>query len=111
MPGVNLTRDEAALRSSLVKTHSYQIDLDLTTSAETFIAKTCVKFSGLKPGQSTFIDALGKRVISASLNGVAFEVKDYDGQTIHLPPLAAENELCLEIEVFIQIQVKVCTDS
>ena len=98
MPGVNLTRDEAALRSSLVKTHSYQIDLDLTTSAETFIAKTCVKFSGLKPGQSTFIDALGKRVISASLNGVAFEVKDYDGQTIHLPPLAAENELCLEIE-------------
>ena len=98
VPGVNLTRDEAALRSSLVKTHSYQIDLDLTTSAETFIAKTCVKFSGLKPGQSTFIDALGKRVISASLNGVAFEVKDYDGQTIHLPPLAAENELCLEIE-------------
>ena len=98
MPGVNLTRDEAALRSSLVKTHSYQIDLDLTTSAETFIAKTCVKFSGLKPGQSTFIDALGKRVISASLNGVAFEVTDYDGQTIHLPPLAAENELCLEIE-------------
>ena len=98
MPGVNLTRDEAALRSSLVKTHSYQIDLDLTTSAETFNAKTCVKFTGLKPGQSTFIDALGKRVISASLNGVAFEVKDYDGQTIHLPPLAAENELCLEIE-------------
>ena len=98
MPGVNLTRDEAATRSSLVKTHSYRIDLDLTTSAQTFIAKTCVKFSGLKPGQSTFIDALGKRVISASLNGVAFEVKDYDGQTIHLPPLAAENELCLEIE-------------
>ena len=98
MPGVNLTRDEAALRSSLVKTHSYQIDLDLTTSAETFIAKTCVKFKGLMPGQSTFIDALGKRVISASLNGVEFEVKDYDGQTIHLPPLAAENELCLEIE-------------
>ena len=98
MPGVNLTRDEAALRSSLVKTHSYRIDLDLTTSAETFIAKTCVNFAGLKPGQSTFIDALGKRVISASLNGVAFEVKNYDGQTIHLPPLAAENELCLEIE-------------
>ena len=98
MPGVNLTRDEAAARSSLVKTHSYRIDLDLTTSAQTFIAKTCVKFSGLKPGQSTFIDALGKRVISASLNGVAFEVKDYDGQTIHLPPLATENELCLEIE-------------
>ena len=100
MPGVNLTRDEAATRSTLVKTHSYRIDLDLTTSTETFIAKTCVKFSGLKPGQSTFIDAVGKRVIAASLNGVDFEVKDYDGQTIHLPALAAENELCLEIEAY-----------
>lgn len=98
MPGVNLTRDEAATRSTLVKTHSYRIDLDLTTSAQTFIAKTTVKFSGLKPGQSTFIDAVGKRVIAASLNGVALEVKDYDGQTIHLPSLAAENELIVEIE-------------
>jgi aminopeptidase N len=98
VPGVNLTRDEAATRSSLVKTHSYRIDLNLTTSAETFIATTCVKFSGLKPGQSTFIDAVGKRVISATLNGVAFEVKNYDGQTIHLPALAPENELVLEIE-------------
>ena len=98
MPGVNLTRDEAATRSTLVKTHSYRIDLDLTTSAETFIAKTTVKFSGLKPGQSTFIDAVGKRVVTATLNGVAFEVKDYDGESIHLPALAAENELFLEIE-------------
>jgi len=98
VPGVNLTRDEAATRSTLVKTHSYRIDLDLTSSAETFIAKTTVKFSGLIPGQSTFIDAVGKRVISATLNGVAFEVKDYDGETIHLPALAGENELFLEIE-------------
>jgi aminopeptidase N len=98
VPGVNLTRDEASTRSTLVKTHSYRIDLDLTTSAETFIAKTTVKFAGLKPGQSTFIDAVGKRVVTATLNGAAFDVKDYDGQTIHLPALAAENELFLEIE-------------
>ncbi|MFZ9658851.1 MAG: M1 family aminopeptidase, partial [Crocinitomicaceae bacterium] len=98
MPGVNLTREEAVTRSTLVKTHSYQIDLDLTTGPETFIAKTRVKFSGLKPGQSTFIDAVGKRVISATLNDVDFEVKDYDGETIHLPALAAENDLYLEIE-------------
>ena len=84
MPGVNLTRDEAATRSTLVKTHSYRIDLDLTTRAETFIAKTTVKFSGLKLGQSTFIDAVGKRVLTATLNGVAFDVKDYDGESIHL---------------------------
>ena len=98
MPGKNLTRDEAATRSTLIKTHSYRIDLDLISSAETFVTKTTVKFSGLKPGQSTFIDAVGKRVIAATLNGVAFDVKDYDGETIHLPALAAENELFLEIE-------------
>jgi aminopeptidase N len=98
VPGVNLTREEAVTRSALVKTHSYQIDLDLTTGPETFITKTRVRFSGLKPGQSTFIDAVGKRVISATLNGVDFEVKNYDGETIHLPPLAGENDLYLEIE-------------
>jgi len=98
VPGKNLTRDEAATRSTLVKTHSYRIDLDLISSTETFVTKTTVKFAGLKPGQSTFIDAVGKRVISATLNGVAFEVKDYDGESIHLPALAAENELFLEIE-------------
>jgi len=98
VPGKNLTRDEAATRSTLIKTHSYRIDLDLISSAETFVTKTTVKFSGLKPGQSTFIDAVGKRVIAATLNGVAFDVKDYDGETIHLPALAAENELFLEIE-------------
>ena len=98
MPGINLTRDEASTRSTLVKTHSYRIDLDLISSSETFTTKTTIKFSGLKPGQSTFIDAVGKRVISATLNGLAFDVKDYDGQTIHLPALDAENELFLEIE-------------
>ena len=98
MPGKNLTRDEAATRSTLVKTHSYRIDLDLISSTETFVTKTTIKFAGLKPGQSTFIDAVGKRVIAATLNGVAFEVKDYDGETIHLPALSAENELFLEIE-------------
>ena len=98
MPGKNLTRDEAATRSTLVKTHSYRIELDLISSAETFVTKTTIKFSGLKPGQSTFIDAVGKRVIAATLNGIAFDIKDYDGQSIRLPALAAENELFLEIE-------------
>jgi aminopeptidase N len=98
VPGKNLTRDEAATRSTLVKTHSYRIELDLISSAETFVTKTTIKFSGLKPGQSTFIDAVGKRVIAATLNGIAFDIKDYDGQSIRLPALAAENELFLEIE-------------
>ena len=45
MPGENLTRSEAELRSSLVDTHSYLVELDLTTGAETFRSKTTVRFS------------------------------------------------------------------
>ena len=36
MPGTNLTRDEAATRSSLIAVDSYDVTLDLTTGDETF---------------------------------------------------------------------------
>jgi aminopeptidase N len=98
VPGVNLTREEAKERSHSVKVHSYEIDLDLTSGTETFIVKTRIKFAGLKVGAPTFLDAVGKRVISATLNGQPFEVKDYDGETIHIPSLAAENDLFVELE-------------
>ena len=97
VPGVNLTRAEAQERSSLVKVHSYEVDLDLTTGAETFIVKTRVKFDGLKPGATTFIDAVGKSVIKAEFNGATFDTK-FDGESIFLPPLAATNELYVEFE-------------
>ena len=97
MSGINLTRAEAKERSALVKVHSYEIDLDLTTGDETFIVKTRVKFDGLQPGASTFIDAVGKRVISATLNGETFETK-FDGESIFLPALAATNDLYVELE-------------
>lgn len=98
MPGVNLTRAEAKERSALIKVDSYDVELDLTSGAETFISKTIIKFSSLKPGSTTFIDAVGKRVITATLNGSPLDVANYDGETIHLPSLAATNKLFLEIE-------------
>ena len=49
MPGTNIKQVEAAERSTIVKTESYRIDLDLTTGAENFRVKTTVKFAGLKP--------------------------------------------------------------
>jgi aminopeptidase N len=97
VPGVNLTRAEAQERSSILKVHSYEVDLDLTTGSETFIVKTRVKFEGLKPGATTFIDAVGKSVIKAEFNGVAFDTK-FDGESIYLPPLATSNELYVELE-------------
>lgn len=95
MPGTNIKQAEAAERSGLIKVSSYRIDLDLTTGAENFRVKTSIAFAGLKPGATTYIDCVGAKVISAKLNGVDFDPK-FDGETIFLPAIAAEN--ILEIE-------------
>jgi aminopeptidase N len=95
--GVNLKQIEAAQRSEILKVSSYVIDLDVTTGAETFLVKTNIKFAGLKPGATTFIDCVGKRVISAKLNGSDFDPK-FDGESIFLPAIAADNTLEIEHE-------------
>ena len=95
MPGTNIKQVEAAERSALIQVSSYAIDLDLTTGAENFRVKTMVRFTGLKPGATTYIDCVGARVISAKLNGADFDPR-FDGETIYLPALAAENVLEIE---------------
>jgi aminopeptidase N len=95
VPGTNIKQVEAAERSALIQVSSYAIDLDLTTGAENFRVKTTVKFAGRKPGATTYIDCVGARVISAKLNGADFDPR-FDGETIYLPALAAENVLEIE---------------
>ena len=95
MPGTNIKQIEAAERSAILRVESYQIDLDLTTGAENFRAITTINFTGLKPGSTTYIDCVGSKVISAKLNGADFDPK-FDGETIYLPAIAAQN--ILEIE-------------
>lgn len=98
MPGENLTRSEAELRSSVVSTHSYLVELDLTTGADTFRSKTTVKFAATKGG-STFIDAITAKVHSVELNGEQLEVSAVaDGLRIQLPELAAENTLVIDAD-------------
>jgi len=95
VPGTNIKQVEATERSAIIKVSSYAIDLDLTAGAENFRVKTTVKFAGLKPGATTYLDCVGARVISAKLNGADFDPR-FDGETIYLPPLAAENVLEIE---------------
>ena len=97
MPGINLTSAEAAERSKNLKIHHYQVDLDVTKGAETFYSKCVVTFSAT-PGSKTFIDACAKKVISAKLNGKDVDVSNYDGESIFLTDLAAENELVIELD-------------
>ncbi len=100
MPGENLTRSEAEVRSSIVSTHSYLVELDLTSGEETFRSKTTVRFSA-QQGSSTFIDAITSKVHSVILNGAALDT-DYvsDGVRISLSNLASENTLIVDAEAF-----------
>ncbi|MHC2184938.1 aminopeptidase N [Rathayibacter agropyri] len=93
MPGDNLTRSEAQQRASLIQVHDYDIALDLTRGAETFLSTTTVRFSATE-GAATFLDAIMRTVHSVTLNGVELDPADVaDGVRIRLDSLAQENEL------------------
>ena len=97
MPGLNSTRAEAAERAAHLSIKAYEVELDLTQGEEIFISHTVVKFTCNQPGYSTFIDAVGKSVISATLNGQVVDTANYDGESIFINNLAAENELVIKL--------------
>ncbi|MBF4462229.1 MULTISPECIES: aminopeptidase N [unclassified Rathayibacter] len=93
MPGDNLTRSEAQERASLIQVHDYDIALDLTRGAETFLSTTTVRFSATD-GASSFLDAITRTVHSVTLNGVELDPAEVaDGVRIRLDSLAVENEV------------------
>ncbi len=97
MPGSNLTQGEAADRAALLTVASYAIELDLTTSPETFRSVTTTRFACATPGASTFIDLVAPDVTAITLNGVTLDpATHFDGARIELPGLAAENELVVD---------------
>ncbi len=98
MPGLNLSRAEAKERADHLYVNSYVVTLDVTKGEETFYSKSEVSFTCSKPGYATFIDAVGRSVISATLNGVAVDTSNFDGESIFLTNLAADNLLVIEIE-------------
>ena len=94
MPGTNLTRDEAATRSSLIAVDSYDVTLDLTTGEETFGSTTVLRFSCRRPGSATFADLVGATVHSITLNGRSLDPAEvYADSRIALDDLAEDNEL------------------
>ena len=98
MPGLNLSRAEAKDRADHLYVNSYVVTLDVTQGEDTFYSKSEVSFTCNKPGYSTFIDAVGKKVISATLNGAAVDTTDFDGESIFLTDLATDNNLVIELE-------------
>jgi aminopeptidase N len=98
VPGLNLSRTEAKDRAEHLYVNSYAVTLDVTKGEETFYSKSEVSFTCNKPGYATFIDAVGRSVISATLNGAAVDVSGFDGESIFITNLAADNVLVIELE-------------
>jgi aminopeptidase N len=89
----NLTRNEARDRASLILVESYQVDLDLTGSTDTFASITTVTFASARPGESTFIDLTAQGVREITLNGQPVALEAFAHDRIALPGLEDRNEL------------------
>ncbi len=98
MSNQNLRRDEAAARSALITTHSYDISLDVRQAADPHVAgyasRSVISFSADVPGASTFLDFIGGEVHGVVLNGTELAVGDVvAGGRIRLENLQAENQV------------------
>jgi len=94
----NLTREEAAARSALITTHSYDVSLDVRQAADPTVAgypsRSVITFAAAEPGSSTFLDFISSEVHSVFLNGKGLPVADVvDGSRIRLDNLQAENQV------------------
>jgi aminopeptidase N len=89
----NLTRNEAAARSTLIKAASYRVDLDLTTGEERFVSVSEARFDCAEPGAGTFIDLTAPVVREITLNGAPVGLDAFDGDRITLTGLASGNVL------------------
>lgn len=94
----NLQRSEAARRSALITTHSYDVSLDVREAADPtvagYVSRSVITFSAAEPGQSTFLDFICSEVHSVLLNGDALPVAEVvDGSRIRLDNLQAQNQV------------------
>jgi aminopeptidase N len=95
----NITRAEAAQRSTVITVDGYDVDLDLTTGPDTFRSTTTVAFTCREPGATTWIDLIAPTVESISLNGRSLDpATHFDGARITLPDLEAANVLIVRAD-------------
>ncbi len=91
MPSLN--RAEAQQRSALLSVHSYDVDLDLTTTGGVYRSRTVVHFDAAEPGAATFLDLKAASLLSATLNGRELDVATLADGRLPLTGLAAQNRL------------------
>ena len=92
MPGINLTRDEAASRSSVISDVTYAVDLDLRGNADTYLSRTVVTFHCSVAGSQTWLDLIAPSVESITVNGRELDpTKVFDDSRITLLDLDSSN--------------------
>ncbi|MBK4149132.1 aminopeptidase N [Corynebacterium macginleyi] len=77
MTSVNLTWEEAKVRSQMLKVDHYDVTLDLKHSDTHFLSTTTARFSTLEAG-STFIDLRADTLHEVRLNGNPLPTQSYD---------------------------------
>ena len=97
MPGLNLTRDEAAQRAEVVSVSHYDVDLDLTGGDRDFRSRTTITFDATE-GASTFVDLVSNYINSITLNGSPVDTSSHQDSRITLSGLAAHNTLVVDAE-------------
>ncbi|WP_062310458.1 aminopeptidase N [Demequina rhizosphaerae] len=90
MPGLNLTKQEAAERFAIVQRARYSVSLDFTPAGDTFRSDTTIEFAAT-PGATTFIEAVAPRVDLIELNGEALDPALHRDGRIELADLAEHN--------------------
>ncbi|WP_062461147.1 aminopeptidase N [Demequina soli] len=82
MPGLNLTKQEAADRFAIVPSARYSVTLDFTPEGDTFRSDTVIEFPAM-PGATTFIEAVAPRIDRIELNGEPLDVDAHrDGRIV-----------------------------
>ena len=91
MATANITRDEAAARSEVIRTEAYRVTVDLTGREVTDPERTFVSTTELwleSEGGSTYLDVIADDIREATLDGDPIDVSGFDGYRLPLPELS-----------------------
>ena len=89
-----ITRSETSERARLLTVVSYDVELDLAASPDTFRSQSVITFDCAEPGAASYADLVAQTVHEITLNGAAIDpATAYADGRIALTELAARNEL------------------
>lgn len=96
----NITREEAAVRARLIRSHSYQVSIDLSgladvpggyDSSAVFWSRSIVRFASA--GGASQLNLIAERLLSATLDGVELPAEAFSDHKLAFDAPAGEHEI------------------